>query len=198
MKYNYSITSIFFISFIVLLSSCYQNDNNLKIPTVTIGFKPVYVDSSSINDVIFSTSPKILVKPGKIYKYGNMLLISDEDKGIHVIDNTDKTNPVKMAFINIPGNRDIARKGNFLYADCNGNIITIDISDPLNSKVTNISNSISLNALRPPNDLVMKHFSGYERVFYECADEKKGYLLSWEKDTIYKPECYVGYSNTAE
>lgn len=185
----------YIIGLILSLSSCYPQESDVKIPSLIIGLKPIYVDSITINDVIYSSSPKILVKPGKIFKYGNMLLVSDQDNGIHVIDNTDKTNPVKLSFINIPGNRDLARKGNYLYADCNGNIITIDISDPSNAKVTNITNSINLNSLRPPNDLIQKEFIGERRVFYECTDERKGFVLTWEKDTLYKPECFVGYSS---
>lgn len=181
---------------ISILSSCYQDENNVTIPTVAIGFKPIYGDSSNIDKIIYSTSPKILVSPGKIFKYGNMLLISDQDKGIHVVDNTDKTNPVKLAFINIPGNTDLARKGNYIYADCNGNIVTIDISDPLNAKVTNITNSIANNTLRPSNYLIQKYFPQESRVFYECSDERNGSVLGWEKDTIYKPECFVGFSST--
>ncbi|MCC6720700.1 MAG: hypothetical protein IT243_00745 [Bacteroidia bacterium] len=199
MKSQNQLLNFAFILFVVtLLSACYNEDNSVKIPSIAIGFKPVYVDSNTINEVIYSTNPRVLVKPGKIFKYGKMLLISDENKGIHVIDNSDKINPIKKAFINIPGNIDLARKGNYLYADCNGNLVTIDISDPLNAKVTSIINTIQISKLRPTNDLMNKYFPNESRVFYECADERKGILLSWEKDTIYKPECYLGYSRSFE
>jgi hypothetical protein len=53
-------------------------------------------------------------------------------KGIHVIDNSNPAAPRNISFINIPGNVDIAVKGNSLYADCYSDIVVFDISNPAN------------------------------------------------------------------
>ncbi|NUM32033.1 MAG: hypothetical protein HUU47_06885 [Bacteroidetes bacterium] len=195
MKYFNLIISCFIL--INLLSSCNQNENNVQIPKVTIGLKPIYFDSSNIDKIIYSTTPKTLISPGKIFKYGSLLLVSDSNIGIHIIDNADKTNPTKISFINIPGNIDLALKGNYLYADCNGNLITIDISDPSNAKVTSITPSNKYSN-RPTDEMARKYFAQESRVFYECVDEKNGTVLMWEKDTLYKPECYLAYRSFFE
>lgn len=185
---------IYFVM-VLFLFSCYREDKNLKIPEKILGLKPVYMDTSRIEEFIFSSEPKILVTPGKIFKTSNMLFVSDAGKGIHVIDNTDNKNPQKIAFINIPGNADIAKRGNFLYADCNGYLITIDISDPLNAVVTNINNMLNQDRLEPSSEAIQEHFRGARRVFYECPEGRKGIVVNWEVDTLYKPECYYGSSS---
>ncbi|MBE7174144.1 MAG: hypothetical protein INR73_26450 [Williamsia sp.] len=66
---------------------------------------------------------------GKLYIRGNYIFLNEVDKGIHVIDNTDPSHPVQTAYLNIPGNRDMAVKGNILYADMYASLIALDISD---------------------------------------------------------------------
>ena len=53
------------------------------------------------------------------------------DKGIHILDNTTPANPKNVAFIDIPGNMDLAVKGDILYADLYTDLVTLDISNPL-------------------------------------------------------------------
>ena len=38
--------------------------------------------------------------------------------------------PKNISFINIPGNEDMAIKGNTLYADAYGDLVTFDITNP--------------------------------------------------------------------
>jgi hypothetical protein len=71
-----------------------------------------------------------LTQPGKIYYYGTKILINEFNKGIHIIDNADPNNPKNLAFINIPGNVDLAVRANVLYADSYIDLVAIDISDP--------------------------------------------------------------------
>ncbi len=183
-------TFLFYFTFLFSILSCTPNER-ITIPEKALGLKPVYLDTNKMEEYIFSTGPKILVSPGKIFKTSNMLFVSDAGNGVHVIDNSDNKNPQKIAFINIPGNADIAKKGNFLYADCNGYLITIDISDPLNAVVTGINNMLNQDRLAPPSNVRLKYFNGANRVFYECPVGNKGIIVNWEVDTLYKPECYV-------
>lgn len=70
---------------------------------------------------------RALSKPGKIYKMGNMLLISESLKGVHVVDNSNPQMPVNKQFISIPGNVDIAMRNNVLFADSYTDVLAIDI-----------------------------------------------------------------------
>ncbi len=81
--------------------------------------------------------PKILqardiVNAGKIYVYGDTLFIAEQGKGLHMINNRNKSAPQNTSFIEIPGNSDLAIKDNHLYVDSFSDLIVLDISDQLN------------------------------------------------------------------
>lgn len=110
-----------------LLQSCLKDK---MLYTYTIA-RPVYEEKSVVYANIRSNAPQSLEHPGKIYLFGNYIFLSEVDKGVHIIDNSNPANPVRKAFINIPGNLDIAVKGNTLYADLYTDMVVVDISDPL-------------------------------------------------------------------
>lgn len=64
------------------------------------------------------------------------IFLSERLKGVHVIDNSDPASPRTIAFLNVPGNLDLAMKGNTLYADSFVDLVAIDISDPAKAVVT--------------------------------------------------------------
>jgi len=92
---------------------------------------PIYKSKAEVYANIRSNPAQTIANPGKIFLYGNYIFLNDIDKGVHIIDNSNPSNPVQKAFINIPGNLDIAVKGNILYADLYTDLIVIDITNPL-------------------------------------------------------------------
>lgn len=58
-----------------------------------------------------------LSNPGKIYVKDDMILINEMGKGIHLVYNENPQDPKKVGFIKIPGNIDVAVKGDIVYAD---------------------------------------------------------------------------------
>ena len=66
---------------------------------------------------------------GQIYVKGSYIYLNDPNKGIHIIDNSDPSNPVQTAFLNIPGNLNIGIRNNILYADMYADVLSIDISN---------------------------------------------------------------------
>jgi len=102
--------------------------------TYTI-MRPIYQTQEVVKANIKSNPPKAIESPGKIFIYGDYVFLNELDKGVHIIDNSNPSNPIVKAFIDIPGNQDIAVKGNTLYADMYGSLVSIDISDPLHAKL---------------------------------------------------------------
>ena len=86
----------------------------------------------------------------------------------------ESTNPIKIKFITIPGNVDIAIKGNYLYADMGSGLATLDISDLDHIKIENFNNSYLKDNLHiePPRALIAAINS--TKVYYECPDSDKG------------------------
>jgi hypothetical protein len=117
-------------SLLLLLTSC--DKENCK-HTYTL-YTPVYHTLAEVRANIKSNPPKQVKKPGKIYIYGNYIFLNELNEGIHVIDNSQPASPKNIAFINIPGNIDLAVLGNTLYADSYSDLAALDISNPL--KVT--------------------------------------------------------------
>jgi hypothetical protein len=73
--------------------------------------------------------PREIQKAGKIYIYGDTLLINEKNKGIHVVDNSNKQNPKHIKFIEIPGNIDLAVKDGYLYVDSFIDLVVLNITD---------------------------------------------------------------------
>src|ERR1035437_55492 len=98
-------------------------------------YNPVYETKAGVKANIKSNTAREIQNPGKIYIFGNYIFLNEIDKGIHIIDNSNPSSPKNAAFIDIPGNLDLAVKGNTLYADLYADLVTIDITDPLNVAV---------------------------------------------------------------
>jgi hypothetical protein len=118
----------------IMLSSCLK-DKVTKSYTV---FEPVYKEKSEVLADIKSKAPAAIANPGKIYMYGSYIFLNEINKGVHIIDNSNTANPQLKAFINIPGNVDIAVKGSVLYADLYTDMVLVDISNPLNASLQKI------------------------------------------------------------
>ncbi len=119
------------IFILVLIASAFQSCMKDKCDREVTYIKsiPVYHSFEQIRAEIKSDTPRSLVRPGKIYFYENYIFINEIREGVHIIDNNDPANPQEVSFIPIPGNIDIAIRGNILYADNYTDLIAIDISN---------------------------------------------------------------------
>ena len=94
-----------------------------------------YLSFEELNSSIAVVAPREIEKAAKIYTYGDWLLVNERNKGIHIIDNSNRTNPTKKAFIQLWGNLDIAIKDGYLYADSFSDLVVFDFRDIDNIKV---------------------------------------------------------------
>ncbi len=91
---------------------------------------PVYLEMSDVRARTIVIEPgQELENPGKIYLYGNYLLINEPQEGIHIFDNTNPASPINLNFIPIKGNVDLAVNNNMLYADNYVDLLVFDISN---------------------------------------------------------------------
>jgi hypothetical protein len=98
---------------------------------------PIYEVLTTFRESIRSQPAMNIETTGKLSVLGKYIFLSEPYKGIHIIDNSDPSHPKNVSFINIPGNEDMAIKGNTLYADAFGDLVTFDISDPLHVTAKN-------------------------------------------------------------
>ena len=168
---------IWFLISSLFLFSCDPQPVGFRPPDI---YLPVYGSLSNVKQ--YTVEPaKSTVQAGKIYAYQNFIFQNDLYTGIHIIDNKDQK-PVKVAFLNIPLNTDIAIKGNYLYANNYTDLVVFDITDPAHPQfVKRVSNVFpTVNQDYPP----------FTNVYFQCPDKSKGVVVRWEKnDSIPLPNC---------
>lgn len=159
------------VFFIALTSMLYgllpQCNDKVEITRKYTVFEPVYLSIEDLRSSFDIQPPDSIKKPGKIYLYENYIFINEYGKGIHIIDNADPSNPRIKQFINIPGNFDLAVKGNVLYADSYPDLVVLDISNP--------ENIIQL-------DRIKDIFNNYNPEF--GFDPQKGIVVDWEEKEV--------------
>jgi hypothetical protein len=80
------------------------------------------------------SKPVRIQRTGKIYIYKDYLFINEPNKGIHIYNNANPASPVNLAFLQVPGNADLAIRNNILYADSYVDLLAFDISTMANIK----------------------------------------------------------------
>lgn len=155
----FGILAIIAAASLTLLSGCLE-DKCTSSATYFL-YEPVYVLPQEMRKPIQAEAPRALEHPSKIYYYQDYLLINELNKGVHVIDNRNPSSPVPVAFINIPGNVDMAVRNNILYADNYVDLVAIDISTPAAPVYLGRTESVFPNAY--PFDAVRGHIVEYRK-----------------------------------
>ncbi len=110
----------------VLLEGC---TDKCEVTNEYVYYEPVYATVGEIREGVNLLPPQPVQEVGKIYFKEGILFINEPGEGIHIIDNHDPANPVALKFLEIPGNFDLAIKGNTLYADSYVDLVAFDLSD---------------------------------------------------------------------
>ncbi|MFK7934319.1 MAG: hypothetical protein AB8G22_12475 [Saprospiraceae bacterium] len=169
--------SYFLLLLLFVISSC---QDQVDIEQMIEGLTPIYVDPATAKEI-----KNLPIQPiqqlGKIYYKDPYIFVSEIGKGIHVLDNTDPTDPTKITFIQVIGNQDLAIKNNFLYADNLTDLVVLDISDLMQVKVVNrVADLYDKTADFPAN---------YQGTF-ECVNPELGVVVGWESAMLDNPRCF--------
>jgi hypothetical protein len=157
----------------VLLESC---SDKCETTTAYTYYAPVYTSLSEIRNSVSQENFKPIETIGKIYFKDGWIFLNQPGEGIHIIDNRNPTTPVNKTFISIPGNYDLAIKGNTLYADSYIDLVLLDVSD--------------LNAIHEIKRME-NVFSNYNSLGFS-VDANKGMVTDWEEQKnveVYESEC---------
>lgn len=114
-----------------LFTSCEKDDAGGEFYNVAV---PIVKPIEEFRAMVKISEPRAITEAGKIYTYGDYVFINDDQKGVHIIDNTDHRNPVKIKFLEIPLNTDIAVKDNMLFANSAMDLVVFDLGDMNNIK----------------------------------------------------------------
>ena len=146
---------------------------------VVEGWKPVYQGEADLS--VSSATPRAIVEAGKIYKYGPYILVGESGQGIHVFDNNDPSNPISIAFINVPLNEDMAIRNDVMFIDIGRDVVAVDVSDWANvQEIGRLSGVYNRSdALYPEGRF------GY----FECVDTSRGVAVDWVSEELVNPKC---------
>jgi hypothetical protein len=142
--------------------------------------EPVYTTIDEVRASIEVVSPQSIHSVGKIYFKDDIIFLNQPGEGIHIINNEDPAHPVQLSFLKIPGNFDIAIKGNTLYADSFVDLIAFNVSDLSNIQEVNRVEGV---------------FKNYRVLNYSAAPTNCCVITSWEqKNTVNITESDCGTS----
>lgn len=116
------------IFFLLLLYACpepWQEEES--------AYTPVYMDRTTLENSVRFEAARNRGTAGKIYYKDNKIYISEQYKGVHIINNTDPKHPKNEAFITVAGCVDMAIKGDILFVDNAVDLVSIDL---VNKRVT--------------------------------------------------------------
>ena len=125
---------LFLLTISLTFVSCDQDDTNNGEYADYLVATPIMMNQTEFRSSVDILPPEPIKESGKIYAYQDYIFVNDKYRGVHVIDNSDPTNPTKITFIKIAGNVDISVKDDFLYADSIMDLMVFDISDIANIK----------------------------------------------------------------
>ena len=120
------------LSFMAIITGCgieYRDDPRCA--------KSNYMTYEELRASVSVEESREIKDAGKIYVYGDTLLVNEKQKGVHIIDNSDKRNPINKAFVNVLGSSDIAVKDGYMMVDSFTDLVVIDIHDMNNIKEVN-------------------------------------------------------------
>ena len=172
---------------IALISGCDPTPVNIDFPEGEVeGYRPVYANNFD-SYLVQKEGVRPMKNVGKIILAGTTLFVNELYEGIHVIDNSDPAHPKQTGFISILGNAELSKKGDYLYANNNEDLITLKMTTSGEIEVTDRKQNVFPEQDGNSTYLTTAIPSGN---YFECPDDSKGKVIRWEKTTINSPKCY--------
>lgn len=136
---------------------------------------PVYLSWERFRQSGTVEKPRAIHRNGKLLVAGSMLLVSEPNLGIHVIDNTDPRAPRPTAFIALPGNQDLALRGQHLYADSFVDLVVFEVRGSRPEEIRKVGRVNQVFPYDPYQTLEPKQYVETARV-----EQELGVVVGWK------------------
>ena len=195
MKITHFLFSVVGIATLISLTGCLRDDCSST--RTYVRFDPVYKTLEECRVGISAEGPRAMKKPGKIYAIGQYMLITELQEGIHVIDNSNPANPVPVAFWSIPGNVDMAVRGQYLYVDQYIDLLTIDISNLQQPQVVcRAENVFALHGFDPTRGYLVDYAQTQITETIDCHDDQWGNVWFVRDDVVFVSDALMSAQST--
>ena len=148
---KFFLLSIIFIATLAL-NSCWSVNNNLDDQSVN-NYKPIIIERSVFENSVKTLPTQTIIKSGKIYIKDNLMFINDVNKGFHVYNYSNTSNPVNIGFIQILGATDLAIKDNIIYINQAVDLVTLEYNSSNNSIIKKFRNKNAFPSKTAPNGM---------------------------------------------
>ncbi len=122
-------------------------------------YTPVLMSRTQLEGSIRAEANKAVTNPAKVFLDGNRIYMTEQYKGVYVIDNTDPAHPTQLGFVAVPGLNDAVVKNGILIVDNATDILGIDIANPLQPNVLWRRRN-ALPPMPPPDNLPSRPVTG--------------------------------------
>jgi hypothetical protein len=158
-------------TFVLVLQSttCYEPYNPYS------EYKPILMRRDVLESSVAYRAVQTIIEPGKIYLKGDTIYIVEKYKGIHIVQNSDPSNPQRIGFITIPGCMDLAIKRDVLFADNSVDLVAVKLTaDLANLSVTSRVRNIFPELTPPDSRRLSNQYSAANR-------PENTVIVGWEK-----------------
>ena len=172
------------------LSSCLEETCNER--RTVIGFEPVTITAGEwrANSAFFCGVPEPVCNTTSFYVYEQYLFMVEENKGLHIFDNSDTNNPQNITFMEAPGGQGIAVRNGILYMNQYTDLVAFSLENPENptlvGRTEDVFEPFSIFAqVLPNNNFVVDWVETGERRTLDCDDINFGNNTFWVDDIFW-------------
>ena len=186
-KIKMKLQSVVLVFFLLFISCEWDSAQPVEDEWINVAYvSPVYQEASSLVNQVTVEAPRAQTSLGKMIIYQNYVFINEPMEGVHIVDNSNPSNPTQISFLSIPGNLDLSIIDDHLYVDMFSSLAVFDISDITNPKFKKdytIENVFDYDSLwNFPVELWDDVDTFVE--FRKYPDINEGIVVDWEIETI--------------
>lgn len=168
--------------FALMASGCIKKDS--KNVGEVKGYVPIYVAETTAKEITFSATPKATVHAGKILVLGNRLFQVEAGEGVHVINISNPSSPVKLGFLKVPGCTELSAKNNELFLNNYNDLVVVTGTASFMPGTVSVLKRVA-NAFPE----ALNSYPTNRGIYFECPDPSKGIIVGWQEATIKNPKC---------
>lgn len=124
---------------------------------------------------------------GKIYTFGDILLVNDRYSGVYLFDNTNPETPKFILFFSASGSTDMVVNNGFVYINNFTNLLAFELADP-----SNWNRTIDVLDYRVDENLLPNNVR-FAEVEFSISEEKRTEVPI---DISYAQGIVIGYINS--
>lgn len=173
----------------VLLSMACMEEINECNPTYSICVTPITLTWAELRKDIELTygNETTITTPGKVHIKDHYLFVVDNYRGVHIFDQTDPQNPIRVVFIPVQGTLEISINDGLMYLNGFTDLVVIDYQAVLNGdfnqshvwRKVDIFNAPKLSSFFPDNYNLAGEISKYSQYSNSYVTQEKSKLIGF-------------------